>query len=1278
MRFLFIFYQIVFLQLISIHAFGQNAQQLKFVQNKGQWDASIDFLARVPGGHLGLSAGTFSVQLYDMEKLEELHLKSHGHISEATGKPDDEPLDGHYFKMNLVGANADAEFVLEEALQEKYNYFLGTDRARWATNVRAFASIRYKEVYRGIDLRVSSADHHLKYDFIVKPGADPSQILIEYCGTNGVKKRDEELKIHTSVGTLTERIPYSYQILKQQEQSVKSEYRLDNNCVSFSFPEGYDASAELVIDPLLIFSTYSGSTADNWGSTATPGEHGTLYSAGVTNQISGGTFPATAGAFQTEYMGNFDMGIIKYDSLGTQILYATYLGGMNNDSPTSLVVDKATNDLIVLGLSGSTDFPTSIEGFDTTFNGGTTVFNRVLNTEDEWDIVLTRLTAEGDQLVGSTYLGGSGNDGLNTPKQSGGPLVANYGDEMRGDVITDEVGNVYVSTVTASADFPIVNGYDSTFNGITDAVVVKLVPDLSDIHWSSFVGGTSFDASHSILFDSDYNVLVAGGTSSSDFPVTDGAYQTTFGGIVDGWIARISSDGSALMDATLTGTLSFDQVYFVDLDAFGDIYCYGQTAGRMPVTPGVYSNPNSGQFLQKFTSDLTTLEFSTVFGSGLTGGLVLPNISPTAFLVNECNNIYMAGWGGFVNSSVQTGFWRSTTDGMPTTEDAHQRNTSGSDFYFMVLNGDASQLVYATYLGGNSSKTHVDGGTSRFDKFGIVYHAVCAGCSFGNETGGPTSDFPTTPNAHSRINGSGNCNNAAFKFDLSSIRAMFETNNTALTMPGFNNVCSPDTIVFQNTSIGGVDIFWDFGDGTTLEQSDDDPRSVLHQYQEEGQYAVKLKITDLSTCTQTDSVIKIINYYVDNISVGEDAQVCEGADHQLTASGGETYEWTSSDGSFNSAEQSPIVQPESDTTSYFVTVTDEHGCTKQDTIVLTLIRVVQASFQTFDPGLSIPDYNDVCYPDSMLFQNLSANATGLIWNFGDGTIITTRGDTTALIHRYEESGVYEVILTALNPSTCNKSATYTKTIRYFREQIIVGSDGEICEGTEFQLSASGAESYFWRSADNTFTSSSPNPIVEPDTTTQYYVTANDANDCVREDTVTVRVVEEVPLQWQYEFIATCNNRPILQVENLSEPEDDVVYTFDFGDGTAVSDPSATHEYAADGTYLVTLSAQREFCTFEESVPLPIYKLFIPNVITPKESPGLNDTFQVVFGPEQLAPADVGLSVDLLVVNRLGKTVFEAPDYQNDWDGADLASGVYYVHVKIGGLTDCKNWLQILK
>ncbi|MBI1769209.1 MAG: PKD domain-containing protein [Bacteroidetes bacterium] len=1267
------------LLLISIEVIGQNSGGLRFIQNKGQWGEGIDFQAQVPGGRLGVSAKGFSVLLLDMEEIEQRHLASHEEISESNGHSSAEPIQGHYFQINLLGSNLHSKPVVERPLDGYYNYFIGNDSSKWATNSLAFASILYPDVYPGIDFRVSSIGKNLKYDFIVSPGADPSQIKIHYNGVDHTEKVNDELKIQTRVGLLTELKPFCYQLVGQNKQTVASEYRLENNIVSFSLSAEYDRSNELIIDPLLIFSTYSGSTADNWGSTATPGEHGTLYSAGVTHQNLGGVFPATPGAFQTANHGSFDMAIIKYDSAGTRFLYATHLGGANNDSPESLVVDKTSGDLIVLGISSSPDYPTGANSFDKTFNFGTTIFNRVLDTNDQWDLVLTRLSPNGDHLVGSTFLGGSGNDGLNIPKQSGGPLVVNYGDEMRGDVITDELGNVYISSVTSSNDFPIVNGFDSSFNGgTTDGLVVKLTPDLSSILWSSYVGGSGFDAAYSIRFDRNKNLVLAGGTTSSNFPVSVGAYQTTFNGIVDGWIARLAADGSTIMNATFTGTTSFDQVYFVDLNSSGDVFCYGQTAGHMPITSGVYYNPNSGQFLQRFSPDLSALKFSTVFGSGSGTGLVIPNISPTAFLVNDCDNIYMAGWGGFVNSSPSTGFWQSTTNGMPITTDAYQKTTSGSDFYFIVLNGNATELVYATYLGGNISKTHVDGGTSRFDKYGIVYHAVCSGCAFGTPNSLPASDFPTTPNAKSRQNLSLNCNNAAFKFDLSSLRAMFQTNSADLTKPGYNNVCYPDSIVFQNISTGGRTIIWDFGDGTIVTQKDTDPRSLIHKYKQAGKYKVKLKIIDLSTCSQTDSTTKVINYFKDNIVAGGSVVVCEGNSLQLTASGGVSYKWTNLERTFYSTQQSPTVYPKSGTL-YFVTVVDANGCSKSDTLAVGVLQNIHALFQTYNANFSKPGYNKICFPDSLRFKNLSVNGENFTWDFGDGTTVNkTKSDTVSFFHKFPQEGVYKVKLIAHNFFSCSKTDSVTHTINYFKEHILVGDDAEVCQGSSYQLTARGGSVYSWSTTDHTFTSSVSSPVVHPTVSTNYFVTVTDANNCSKKDTVKIVVLDSVALKWRYRLLSNCIGRPSIYVQNLSDHEDEVLFRFDFGDGTTSQDIAADHSYEKDGTYQLKFIAQKKFCSFEKTVQLPIYKTLIPNVFTPESSPGYNDLFEVLLGSGLIAPAGVGIKVELTVVDRWGKEVFQSPDYRNDWNGHGLPTGVYYIHVKVGDLANCKNWLQIVR
>ena len=631
---------------------------------------------------------------------------------------------------------------------------------------------------------------------------------------------------------------------------------------------GYDPCYELTIDPLLIFSTYSGSIADNWGSTATPAEHGNLYSAGVTSHINaGGSFPATPGAFQTNYGGLYDIGILKYDSVGKRLLYATYLGGDNSESPHSLVVN-AKNELIVLGTTSSLNFATSVNAFDRTFNGGVTA-NHVILFSNGSDIFVARFSQDGSKLLGSTFLGGSQNDGLNP---TFGALTKNYGDELRGDIITDESSNIYVSSVTASNNFPMTKGRDSTYNGgDTDAILIKLSADLSSIIWSTYLGGSGTDASHTLKLDKDNGIFLAGGTTSANFPVKSSAYQPSQKGDADGWIAHIGNKGDTIYNATFTGTGSFDQIYFLDINETEEVYVYGQTSGDFPVTPGVYNNPNSGQFVQKFNSSLSTLIFSTVFGSGRG----VPDISPTAFLVNECNNLYMSGWGGIVN--IQTLHWQSNTRGMPITGDAFQSTTSGSDFYFMVLTDDGTEFLYGTYLGGTQSATHVDGGTSRFDKGGVVYHAVCSGCAAYNSSRHSTSDFPTSAGAWSRTNRSANCNNAAFKFDLSSLKARLQSNSVKLNMPGLNKVCIPDTIVFQNFSTGGEIFEWDLGDGTRIVKPD--TSMVMHRYKAPGRYAVSLKAIDPGTCKVKDSASVRVDIFIAQGEVQDDDALCLGSSY---------------------------------------------------------------------------------------------------------------------------------------------------------------------------------------------------------------------------------------------------------------------------------------------------------------------------------------------------------------------------------------------------------------
>ena len=959
---------------------------IKFIENKRQWDAAVHYTALIPGGEIEIRGGQFVYYFLDHARIDDLHHRRHS----GKAKPNEtgeQLVDGVKVNVEFVGANNSSRPTGIGRSEEYYNFFIGTDSSKWASEVYGYDGFVYPSLYHGIDLKMYVKGEDLKYDMIVAPGFDASVIRLRYNGMDRITLNEGDVIVETRFVQILEKRPYAYQIINGKQVSVPCEYVLVGNELSFVFPEGYDACYELVIDPQLIFSTYNGSKADSWGSTATPAEHGMMYSSGILNHFVGtqlsGTFPATAGSFQTSYGGLWDVGILKYDSAGKQLLYASYLGGSDSEFSHSLVVNK-NNELIVMGTTSSTNFPTTFGAHQRSLaDVGQGPLSHVITYNFGSDLFIARISRDGKQLLRSTYLGGSNIDGLNTNESV---LVKNYGDELRGDVITDDEGNIYISSVTKSSDLPALNSY---LGGTSDAIIVKMNKELTDVLWLRYLGGSGADAAHTIKLDNEQNIYTAGGTSSVNFPIIGGAYQNTYSGEVDGWIAKVSNNGETILKSTFSGSAEFDQIYFLDLNLDEEVYVYGQTNGNRPVSsPDLYSNPNSGQFIQKFNNDLSAQIFYTVFGSGKGS----PDISPTAFLVNECNYLYMGGWGGELNTTNKGDAFETTTTALATSADAWQSTTAGHDFYFIVLSSDAKERLYATFLGGTNSWTHVDGGTSRFDKRGIAYHAVCAGC------GGGQDDFPTTQGAFSRTNNSLNCNNAAFKFDLSSLRAV-------LRLRGEDKVCIPGKFEIENFSIGGEVYIWDFGDNTP-ELVLKDKRSVEHEYKEPGTYTVWLKTIDSGTCKVRDSTSVKVHVFEQNSSFPEDATICEGTSHELVANGGVSYHWYSKDGKYDITTPSNTlnVSP-TDSTLFYIAVTEGSGCSVLDSTWVHVIPKLTPEFlveRDADCTEAIPILKVTNQTDSLWASDT------FLFDFGDGTT----SDLDEIEHHFEKEGSYNVKLIA--------------------------------------------------------------------------------------------------------------------------------------------------------------------------------------------------------------------------------------------------------------------------
>jgi gliding motility-associated-like protein len=1005
--------------------FAQNQEQVKkkftqlrFIENKGQWHKSIDFKTEIPNGTAFFSGNKIAYSF----KEQPTKAEQHPHV----GDPN-QLVDCHNLIIQFKHASK-AEITGSEAWSGEWNYLLGNDAEKWTRGVKNYKKITYSSLYRGVNMEVFQKGDHLKYQFIVDPKSNTEQIEMTYSGAQSLEVNNGQLHIQTSINSLVEDKPYAYQIINDETVTVACEFIVNRKTVSFELGD-YDDNFPLVIDPDLIFSTYSGSPADNWGNTACQDKYGNVIVGGIIYSDSAGTkgFPTTVGAFQSSFQGgDTDILIFKLDSLGQDLIYATYLGGDQTEVPTSFVVDDRNNELLLLATSGSSNFPTTASAYDRFFSGGDPLYGYnncqlsplvggydFLNGAD---IVVTRLSEDGSELRGSTYLGGTGNDGI---IYQGDILTKNYGDQLRGDIIVDENGFVYIASNTHSGDFPQKNAFQPGYGGgNTDGVVVKLNPNLDGLVFSTLLGGSADDACFSVKLDNSNQVFVAGGTESSNFPTKANAFNENINGDVDAFVSHFSFDGSALIGSTFAGTSKFDQAYFMDLGPDENVYLFGQTRGNYPVTPGKYSNTKAGQFIHKLDKSLETSIWSTVIGSS--NIIARPNISPTAFLVNDCGMILFSGWGGDVNSTTSTvlcwdsdgdvtdiesrpsGYNGGTTFNMPITKKAFLDKTDGSDFYLCLLNDGATDLLYGTYFGADQVADHVDGGTSRFDKKGIIYQSVCAGCRGSNA-------FPQYPDnsegEYPKANGSVNCNNGIFKFNVSQLEAKIGT-----------DTCTDKITLFYNLSLGGNRFDWDFGDGTLLTTFDKSP--ISHTYADYGNYKVNLRAYDEATCLKEDedefilavSPLQERQFYSDSMCVGDVEQLT------IKAFGTDSIvDWSPKLYLDDYSIYTPTFTAQK-TVDYSITVTDTNGCQRLD------------SFHVFIPvlTLSVNDQiigNCIGKVPTVQFKNNSIGVESYLWDFGDGNTSEEKSPS----YQFTSYGEQEVELLATT-ANCRDSISFGFTL----------------------------------------------------------------------------------------------------------------------------------------------------------------------------------------------------------------------------------------------------------
>lgn len=1042
--------------------------QVEFIENKGQWDKHVKYMSSAGNGAFFLQSKGFTVVQHNPADLKILMSKTHKTNALQRVVTNKTVLNSHAYDVEFVNANPAPQIIPDKVSSSVNNYFLGSDKSKWASNCKVYGAVTYKEMYPGIDVRFyNDAAGRLKYDIIAQPGSDISKIGLRYKGVDQLKIKNKELLINTSVGENKELYPYTYQVIDNQRKELECNYVIDGDVVKFKV-KGYSPQSTLIIDPTQIFFSYTGSTSDNWGFTATYGPDGSFFSGGI---VFATGYRTSLGAFQENFVGGeFDIAIMKLSPNGSDRLYATYIGGSGEEQPHSLIADPQGN-LVIAGRTNSADYPSTTGA--TYGKGG------------QWDIIVTKLNATGSALIGSMKIGGSKDDGVNVsdPNTQGTfSLKRNYGDDARSEVILDNSGNIYVASCSQSNTTDVDSfittpgAFQRNLAGAQDAVVLKLNPSANTVLFSTYLGGSGNDAAYVLTQGPNGNIYVAGGTASDDLNGISaaGVISSTYAtgnNACDGYVIELSPDGRNVVQGTYLGTSSADQVYGIQTDRNGNIYVMGTTEGAWPVLNAAFVNANARQFISKITPDLSAYMYSTTFGSRST----YPNISPTAFLVDRCENVYVSGWGGRANSTE--GYTTGNTIGMPVTPDAikGQTDPSGSDFYFFVLKKDAASQLYGTFFGqldpvsGGQPETfgdHVDGGTSRFDKNGVIYQAICANC-------GRTVNFFGTPGAWSttnQANNGGKCNLGMLKIEM-NFAGVAASPVASIEGIKYDTIgCAPLLVDFSDSLLKGKTYVWDFGDGSPQYISTN--ANVSHVYNAVGRYRVMQVAIDSATCNIADTAYVTITAGSNKANlnfIANKLQPCTNLSYRFdnvsAATNGsfspQTFTWDFGDGS-------PLViaGTESVTHTYAgpgtypvkLSFSDTLFCNSPDDTVKTirLSPQVTAAFITPPSG---------CVPYTAVFQNTSLGGLSFLWNFGDG--ITSTVDNPS--HDYLRPGTYRVSLIAFDSSSCNKIDSTFQNISVQSVPTAAFSYSPLQPQentfTQFTNQSAGAINYFWNFGD---------------------------------------------------------------------------------------------------------------------------------------------------------------------------------------------------------------------
>ncbi len=658
-------------------AFGR--LPVAFEPNAGQTDPRVAFVARSPGQTIFLTSSGAVLSLGSGAAHAVVRVT-------FPGSRDTAPLEG------------------EGPLRGRHHYLRGKDPKLWRTNVPLYSRVRCRDLYPGIDTVVYGNRKRLEYDFVIAPGADPSVIRLLFEGPDSVRVTSQgDLLVATRAGDLLHHKPVAYQETGDGRHPVEAEYVLGRNGeVSFRLGD-YDPSRELVIDPVIGFSTFLGGSGLEQGLAVAVDNQGNVYVAGTTQSPD---FPTTEGTGQPDYKeGEFpgDAFISKLNPEGTALIYSTYLGGTRRDIARAIVVDSQGN-VYVAGETESTDFPVPLnayqwqnlsigvfaEGFVAKLDpGGSNLLYATYLGASFTD----RIYSLAVDSSGSAYVAGSTDSGLfpttggafqstctgyglggfvtkfnpsGTDVEYSTLLCGSANDEILG-ITVDSQGNAYLTGVTTSRDFPVTGGAvgNPGTHGDENSFLTKLAADGTKLLYSRLLGGSAPDTGAAVAVDNAGNAWITGHTRSTDFPVTATALQKEHadrGLFDDAFLSVLNADGSQLLSSTYLGGAKQDRATALALDDNGAVYLTGFTESPdFPVTAARCQTGYRGRrdaFLAKLSSTGNTLDYALFLG-GLendTGYAVAAGAGGKAYIAGETKSPNFVTTNDAFRSAYRSGY----------------------------------------------------------------------------------------------------------------------------------------------------------------------------------------------------------------------------------------------------------------------------------------------------------------------------------------------------------------------------------------------------------------------------------------------------------------------------------------------------------------------------------------------------------------------------------------------------------------------------------------------